>query len=158
MTSTTESAQVRRMTAADLTQVLEIAASLKELPQWPESAYLNALNSEATLRRIALVAAGPQTDRVEGFAVASAVPPEAELELIAVAAGSQRRGLGRMLLDGLRQELRAAGAVEIALEVRASNHAALVFYRSAGFGEKGLRRGYYVDPIEDAVLMRLKFC
>jgi len=41
--------------------------------------------------------------------------------------------------------------------VRASNRPALAFYRSAGFGQAGLRRAYYIDPIEDALLMRLHF-
>jgi len=89
--------------------------------------------------------------------VASLLPAQAELESIAVAAGSQQRGLGRMLFEALAIDLRAAGILEIILEVRASNRPALAFYRSAGFGQTGLRRAYYVDPIEDAVLMRLHF-
>jgi len=141
------------MTAADVARVLEIAASLQEPPHWPESAYLDALSPESTPRRIALVAAG--LGEVEGFTVASLLPPQAELESIAVAAGSQRRGFGRMLFDALLSELRKGGVLEITLEVRASNHAALAFYRRAGFSKKGLRRAYYADPVEDAVLMRL---
>jgi [ribosomal protein S18]-alanine N-acetyltransferase len=153
-----ENVQTRRMTAADVTRVLEIAASLPESPHWPKSAYLDALNPESTRRRIALVAsgAGPAgSSQVEGFAVASLLPPQAELESIGVAAGSQRRGLGRMLFDALLSELRTAGVLEITLEVRASNHAALAFYRCAGFVQTGTRRAYYADPVEDAVLMRL---
>jgi ribosomal-protein-alanine N-acetyltransferase len=148
-------AQIRRMTAKDLPRVLEIAASTPELPRWPESAYANALNAESTPQGIALVAVDHQADRIQGFAVASILPPEAELESIGVTAENRRRGLARMLFDGLIEELRAAKVHEITLEVRASNHAALAFYRSAGFGQTGLRRLYYVDPIEDAVLMRL---
>ena len=144
---------IRRMAAADLPQVMEIAASLPEAPHWPEAAYVNALNSESMPRRIALVATGPK--QVVGFSVASFLPPQAELELIAVSAGSQRQGLGRQLFDGLVNELRGTGVSEIVLEVRASNHAAVAFYRSAGFGQAGLRRAYYADPIEDAVIMRL---
>jgi [ribosomal protein S18]-alanine N-acetyltransferase len=148
-----ENVQIRHMTAADVTRVLEIAASLPESPHWPKSAYLDALNPESTPRRIALVAAGPE--QVEGFTVASLLPPQAELESIAVAAGSQRRGLGRVLFDALLNELRTVGVLEITLEVRASNHAALAFYRCAGFSKMGLRPAYYADPVEDAVLMRL---
>jgi ribosomal-protein-alanine N-acetyltransferase len=148
-----ENVQIRRMTAVDLTRVLEIAAGLPESPQWPESAYINALNPESTPRRIALVAAG--LEEVEGFAVASLLPPQAELESIAVAAGSQRSGLGRRLFDALFNELRANGVLEMTLEVRASNHAAQAFYRYAGFVQTGTRRAYYADPVEDAVLMRL---
>jgi ribosomal-protein-alanine N-acetyltransferase len=148
-----ENVQTRYMTTADVARVLEIAASLPESPHWPESAYLDALNPESTPRRIALVAAG--SEEVEGFTVASLLPPQAELESIAVAAGSQRRGLGRMLFDALLSELRKAGVLEIALEVRASNDAALAFYVRVGFSKMGLRRAYYADPVEDAVLMRL---
>lgn len=149
----TENVQIRKMTAADLTRVLEIAASLPELPRWPHAAYLDALNPESTPRRIVLVAV--RLDEVEGFTVASLLLPQAELESIAVTAGSQRRGLGGMLFDALLSELRTAGTVQINLEVRVSNDAALAFYRRAGFGQTGLRRAYYADPVEDAVLMRL---
>jgi len=144
------------MIAADVPRVMEIAANLPEAPHWPESAYADALSAESTPRRIALVAV-TLSAHIEGFTVASLVPPQAELESIAVAASSQRRGLGRLLFDGLVNELRMSGALEIVLEVRATNHTALSFYRSAGFGQAGLRRAYYVDPIEDAVLMRLQF-
>ena len=153
-----ENVQIRRMTAADLGRVLEIAASLPESPHWPESAYLDALNPESAPRRIALVAEGLDpagSNHLEGFTAASLLPPQAELESIAVAAGSQRRGLGHMLFDALMNELRKGGVLQITLEVRASNHAALAFYRHAGFSQTGLRRAYYADPVEDAMLMRL---
>jgi ribosomal-protein-alanine N-acetyltransferase len=152
-----ENVQIRPMTVADVTRVLEIAASLPEAPQWLEAAYLTALNPESSPSRIALVAAEPGQGSVQGFTVASLLPPQAELESIAVAAGSQQRGLGRLLFEALVNDLRAAGVLEIILEVRASNRPALAFYRSAGFGQAGLRRAYYIDPIEDALLMRLHF-
>jgi ribosomal-protein-alanine N-acetyltransferase len=152
-----ENALVRRMTAADVPRVMEIAASLPEAPHWPETAYLDALNPASTPRRIALVAAGPEPERIAGFTVASLLPPQAELESIAVAAKSKRKGVGRMLVKSLVNELRTAGVIEITLEVRESNHAAVAFYRSAGFSQRGLRKAYYADPIEDAVLMRLQF-
>jgi len=150
-----ENVQIRPMTTADLTRVVEIAASLPEAPQWPEAAYLTALNPESTPRRFVLVASGPRPENILGFIAASLVPPEAELESIAVAAGCQRRGLGRQLFEAFVNQLRAASVFEIVLELRASNHPAADFYRCAGFRQTGLRRAYYVDPIEDAVLMRL---
>ncbi len=145
------------MTTADVPRVMEIAASLPQAPHWPQSAYLDALNPESTPRRVALVVAGPQPGRVEGFAVASLLPPHAELESIAVAAGSQQKGLGSLLFNSLVNDLQRAGVIEITLEVRATNHGAIAFYRSAGFSQTGLRRAYYADPIEDAVLMGAHF-
>ena len=152
-----ENVQIRPMTAADLAQVTKIAASLPEAPQWPEAAYITALNPESTPRRIALFAVAPRSGNVLGFIAASLIPPQAELESIAVAAESQQRGLGRMLFESLVNHLCAASIFETVLEVRASNRAALALYRSAGFSQTGLRRAYYADPIEDAVLMKLHF-
>jgi [ribosomal protein S18]-alanine N-acetyltransferase len=149
--------QIRPMTVADLARVMEIAASLPDAPHWPQSAYLAALDPGSTPRRIALVAVDPQTEHLQGLTIANLVLPQAELETIAVDAAYQRRELGRRLFDALVCELRAAGAHEIVLEVRASNHAALGFYRSVGFGKTGLRKGYYTDPVDDAVLMKLRF-
>jgi ribosomal-protein-alanine N-acetyltransferase len=147
------------MRAADLEQVSSIAAILPDAPHWPQSAYANALNPDSTPRRIALVivpaAVDPTHRGVFGFTVASLLPPKAELETIAVAASSQRCGLGRRLFHALAGKLEAADAHEILLEVRASNRAALAFYRSLGFVETALRPRYYADPVEDAVLMSL---
>lgn len=151
--------EIRRMTAADLYQVLAIARNLPTAPHWPQSAWLNAINQESAPRRIALVMsaswAGPPPGSILGFAVASLVPPQSELESIAVAPESQRLGLGESLFQALEAELKAAGVDDLLLEVGASNHPALAFYRALGFVKTGLRPGYYADPIEDAVLMHL---
>jgi [ribosomal protein S18]-alanine N-acetyltransferase len=154
---------IRRMTASDLDRVLALAESLPQAPHWPQSAWLNAINSqfepESTPRRIALVigglAAGPQPGSILGFAIASLLPPEAELETIAVAPESQRLGLGKRIFRALAAELKTAVVSEVVLEVRASNRPALAFYGTLGFVRTGLRPAYYADPIEDAVLMRL---
>jgi ribosomal-protein-alanine N-acetyltransferase len=154
-----EGVEIRRMTAGDLDRVLAIAQSLPQAPHWSESAWLNAINSqfnpEAAPRRIAFVAARPQPGSILGFAVASLLPPQAELETIAVVPESQRRGLGKRIFQALAAELKTAGANELMLEVRASNQPALAFYEALGFVKTGLRPSYYIDPIEDAGLMSL---
>lgn len=158
---------IRPMVAGDVDRVMEIAASLPSAPQWPCKAYLDALNSDVTPRRIALVAVRlqakslptdsvapePKPAAIMGFVVASLLAPQAELEIIAVAAHSQHQGVGMRLLVELEERLRQAGIVEIQLEVRASNQPAIGLYRNAGFSQCGLRVRYYADPIEDAVIM-----
>jgi tRNA threonylcarbamoyladenosine biosynthesis protein TsaB len=147
---------VRQMCGMDLDAVMEINTRLKELPQWTRANYQAALNVEAVPRRMALAAIGPGPEWVLiGFAVASLMPPQAELETIAVAAENQRRGVARKLLDEIFEKLALAGATEVVLEVRASNQAALGLYWRLGFKETGRRLRYYHDPVEDAVLMRL---
>jgi ribosomal-protein-alanine N-acetyltransferase len=143
------------MTPADLDRVIEIAESLRDAPRWTRSAFLTALDPAASPARIALVAEDAGTGALAGFAVASLLPPQAELELIAVAPQFQRRGLARQLFAALASELGAALVAEVFLEVRASNHPALGLYRRYGFLETGRRTRYYQNPVEDAVLMRL---
>lgn len=154
-TAATGEVRVRRMNAADLDQVMELAGSLESAPHWPRSAYVTALDPLGAPQRKALVAANAGTGDVAGFLIASLLSPQAELETIAVAAEGQRRGIGKLLFGSLLEELKLAGIREIILEVRASNHQAMEFYRAHGFVETGRRQGYYADPIEDAVLLAL---
>ena len=147
---------IRRMSAADVDRVMEIAAGLDEAPQWSRPAYGQALDPEHTPRRIALVAADEGADVGIGFAVASLLLPQAELETICVARESRRGGVGIRLLRALIEEMRTAGVSDLNLEVRASNGAAVGLYRALGFAETGRRPRYYADPEEDAILMRLR--
>jgi ribosomal-protein-alanine N-acetyltransferase len=144
---------IRRMAAADVDRAMEIAESLDGAPKWTRSAYLEAIDPAATRRRVALVA---ETESgLVGFAVASLLGPEAELETIAVAAEAHRLGIGRRLVTEMGAELRRADVTKVLLEVRAGNLPALELYRNSGFREIGRRTLYYVDPIEDAVLMSM---
>jgi ribosomal-protein-alanine N-acetyltransferase len=88
--------------------------------------------------------------------VAILLPPQAELETIAVAAEIQRRGVARRILIAMADELRKALVTEVLAEVRASNFPALAFYQTLGFAMTGRRPRYYADPIEDAVLLELR--
>ena len=167
MSSSALTVDVRPMTAEDVDWVMEIAAGLPNSPHWPRGVWIDAINPGAVLRRVALVAvpgrieqALAATDRrlpaIFGFAVASLLPPQAELEAIAVVAEHQRLGLGCRLLTELVEQLSQTGIEEILLEVRTSNLAAIGLYRGFGFNQIGVRAGYYADPVEDAVLMNLR--
>jgi [ribosomal protein S18]-alanine N-acetyltransferase len=146
---------IRPMRPDDIPRVRAIADALPLAPHWPLAAYLVALNPAVQPRRILLAAANTETGAVLGFAIASVVPPQAELETIAVAAEAQRSGVGRRLFAVLAAELRSAHVTEVTLEVRDSNYPALELYRALGFGEAGRRPRYYADPEEDAVLLML---
>jgi ribosomal-protein-alanine N-acetyltransferase len=140
------------MAAGDLNAVMGIAAGLETAPHWGQAAYEASIDAEGLPRRAALVA--ESGGQVAGFAIASVIAPEAELETIAVAAGLQRSGVGRTLLAALFCELEARGVGEVTLEVRESNGAARAFYRAHGFAEFAQRTAYYADTGEAAVLMR----
>jgi ribosomal-protein-alanine N-acetyltransferase len=153
--------EIRPIEADDFDAILAIAEIVEEAPRWSRAHYEELLPTgdllpDRTSRpRIALVAQDTHSREILGFVIASLVGPEAELESIAVAAPAQRRGIGRLLLASLVTRLRAAGTADLHLEVRASNLAAISFYRAENFKQAGVRRRYYADPEEDAVLMTL---
>lgn len=91
--------------------------------------------------------------RVVGYSVCWTVGEESHLLNLAVTPAVRRRGVGtRMLRECLRRAARA-GAARIHLEVRASNGPAIAMYRKEGFRPVGIRRGYYTDNGEDALLL-----
>jgi ribosomal-protein-alanine N-acetyltransferase len=93
-----------------------------------------------------------------GFALCRVALDEAELLTIAVDAGHRRRGAGRLLLDTVVDQVRAAGALALFLEVGADNPAACSLYEQKGFAVVGRRAGYYqrgTRPKVDALAMRL---
>lgn len=143
---------IRRMRLEDIAQAVEIAARLPEAPHWPYEVYRRAIDPQAAPARIALVAEARDA-RLAGFLVTVLIPPQAELESIAVAQSAQRQGIGTGLLTELFEILGDQRMTEVMLEVRESNHAARAFYRSLGFGETGRRFEYYAEPKEDAILV-----
>jgi ribosomal-protein-alanine N-acetyltransferase len=88
-----------------------------------------------------------------GFLLAWRLGGDLEILTVAVDPSQRWAGIGTALVGTATAEARALGCERVLLEVRASNAAALALYRRAGFIEDGLRRGYYSDPTEDAVLM-----
>jgi ribosomal-protein-alanine N-acetyltransferase len=144
------------MAPADLDRVIEIERSLKQAPHWPHAAWISALDPLSVADRLALVAEDSASHFVSGFAVASLRPPQAALEMIAVAPAFHRRGLSRFLFASLAVELKARQVTEVILEVRASNQPALALYRQLGFVETACRSRYYADPVEDAILLSLR--
>jgi ribosomal-protein-alanine N-acetyltransferase len=142
--------QIRIMHPGDLDCVLPMAEVLPTAPHWSRQSWLQSLDPSATPRRIALVA--ETGSQLLGFILVSLLPPDSELESIAVVPAAQRQGIGRALLEAACSAAHAAGATRMLLEVRPSSLAAEL-YRHAGFRETGRRPGYYADPKEDALLM-----
>jgi ribosomal-protein-alanine N-acetyltransferase len=99
----------------------------------------------------ALVAAGPG-DEVLGYAVCWTIAGESHLLNIAVHPSRRGEGIGRALLSECLRRAARAGSSLIFLEVRAGNEAAQRLYRSMGFEFRGIRKGYYTDTGEDAVI------
>ncbi len=128
---------VRAGKAADAAAVARIQAACPEASQWAWANDYPLLIAE-TRRAIA------------GFLIwRVTAPDEAEILNLAVDPAFRRRGAAQALIAALTSP-------EIFLEVRESNRAARALYTKAGFREAGLRFGYYHDPPEAAIVMRLQ--
>jgi len=78
---------------------------------------------------------------------------EGQITNIAVRADVRRNGCGKAILTALEEEARKRGLVQISLEVRVSNAAAIALYEAFGYQTAGRRRGFYRRPAEDAFVM-----
>ena len=110
------------------------------------------------LRQIALVEPSeenepPPRDYMAGYVGIWFVGGESHIVSIAVRDRDRRHGIGELLLVGAFAEARRRDANELTLEVRKSNRPAAALYRKYGFREAGVRKRYYVDNGEDAIIM-----
>ena len=88
------------------------------------------------------------------YACGHVVDREAELYRIAVVTDRRHQGIGSDFLRTLLHMLAEGGVESCWLEVRASNTAAIGLYRKLGFTAEGVRKKYYTDPPEDAIIMQ----
>ncbi len=92
--------------------------------------------------------------RLVGYLIGLLIGSEAEVADLAVDPSVRRMGVGGQLLDCMLNEAPGRGVEVVFLEVRESNILARGLYASRSFREVGRRRGYYRDPLEDALLLR----
>jgi ribosomal-protein-alanine N-acetyltransferase len=102
------------------------------------------------------VARGEAGGEPLGFALVWHAADEVQLLDLAVDERARRRGVGRALVLFVLAYARETESRLLLLEVRRSNEAAIALYRSAGFTENGVRRGYYSDNGEDALAMSVE--
>lgn len=145
--------KLRRMTAADIPALAEIETA-SFATGWPRTAFERELMGNTMARYLLLEEQqGPADSCVLGFAGAWLLFDEAHVVTVAVLPERRRRGYGRLLVHGLVAMVRDLGMTVATLECRVSNDAARALYGRYGFYEVGLRRRYYADNGEEAVIM-----
>jgi ribosomal-protein-alanine N-acetyltransferase len=93
---------------------------------------------------------------VAAFCAFWLVAEQAHINTLAVLPELRGRGLGTQLLEVITHEAAQLGASVLTLEVRQSNDAARRLYERAGFYQDGVRKNYYTNPVEDALILSLK--
>lgn len=138
---------IRRMTAADVDGVAAVEAATFPTP-WSRDAFASEMKNVAARYLVA-----EKAGRVIGYAGAWIILDESHITNIAVLKDERGQGIGRALTEGLMQYLSNLGAAYATLEVRKSNEVAQNLYKSLGFIKLGVRKRYYEDNGEDALIM-----
>lgn len=138
---------LREMLVDDLDQVMEIEEELFSVP-WTKEGFLTFLMKENGMFLVV-----EEKGRILGYCGLLTVLDEGDVTNVAVRRDRQREGIGNFLMESMIRLAEERGITMIHLEVRAGNETAIRLYERQGFVRDGLRKGYYTDPTEDAVLM-----
>lgn len=138
---------IRTMRRADLAWAADIESRVFSRP-WKEADFEKDLDNERKLMLVALSDCRPV-----GYAQCVRAADEADIARICVEENFRGRGIATRLLTELIRLAAAAGTEKFFLEVRESNAAARALYDRLGFVKTGVRRNYYEEPEENAILM-----
>lgn len=137
----------RVMREEDVLQILEIEGKAFSTP-WSETAFIAEIHKPYAFNRVLMIGS-----RIAGYLCANLILNEGHILNLAVRSEFRRRGVASWLMRETCTELKKKGCRVLYLEVRSSNAPAKKFYEKLGFKVAGLRKHYYVNPIEDAALM-----
>ena len=138
----------KRMTEEDVAAVAALEAANFSRP-WSYEAFLKTLSDENYIVIIA-----KDADALLGYCVLLCTGEEADITNVCTAPEARGKGVATGMMTALMEEGRSRGVVEFFLEVRESNTPARGLYTKLGFEEIGLRKNYYEEPREHAVLMK----
>ena len=142
---------------ADRIDSIIAIADAAELSHWSVKDYKEEVTRADSLF---LVAIG-ERDETVGFIIGRSVPPadaksiqDAEIYNIAIDKNFRRFGVASELMKAFLFKCRSRDIGRIWLDVRSRNSAAIEFYKKAGFAASGIRRGFYNNPSDDAIIMK----
>ena len=142
---------IRWMIRRDMPEVLAIESDSFEFP-WCEDDFLRCLRQRNCIGMVA-----EHEDRVVGFMIYELHKARLHILNFAVGTRFRRSGAGAQMVKKLVGKLSAQRRNRILLEVRETNLAAQLFFRSSGFRAVSVLREFYEDTPEDAYLMQYRF-
>ena len=139
---------VRPMVMTDVDGVMAVEQD-SFLTPWSRSAF----EEELAQNRLARYLVAVENDEIVGYAGTWLVINEAHVTNVAVSGQRRREGIGRLLMQKLMELARDNDMESMTLEVRVSNAAARHLYEQLGFVEAGIRKNYYSETKEDALIL-----
>ncbi|MBO5945706.1 MAG: ribosomal protein S18-alanine N-acetyltransferase [Clostridia bacterium] len=143
--------EIRKAVPADAPDIAEAEALIFPDP-WSERDISDLISTEGGMCYVAR-----EGEVLIAYLVGRVIIPEGEIYRIATIPEKRGRGIAYRLLDYGYKTERGHGLETLFLEVRTRNLAARSLYRAYGFCEAGIRKNYYRDPVDDAIIM-LKAC
>jgi ribosomal-protein-alanine N-acetyltransferase len=140
--------ELRKLEAHDLEAVDAIERSSYPTP-WSRSMFAAELQKPSSLA----IGAYAESEELVGYAIVSRYVDAWHVMNVAVAPDFRRRGVATQLLERLFEDTAGDARRGYTLEVRVSNTDAIRLYERLGFETRGIRRGYYTDNREDALIM-----
>ncbi len=150
-----EKVRIEQMRMEDLDEVMIIEKASFITP-WTRGMFIEELGSRHS---VCLVARMPdesgsgENGKIIGFVCSSFILDEIHILNIAVHPSYRRKGVAGLMIKEIIKKGYERGSRYIFLEVRVKNKAAIRFYEKLGFKVIGLRKGYYADTGEDALIM-----
>ena len=139
---------ITNMTNAHVTQIAELEKCCFNDP-WSEMSIASELNNRLSCWLVAL-----DGDVVVGYVGSQTVLGETDMMNIAVHPGYRKQGIATDLIQTLIDTLSKQGSHSLMLEVRQTNEPAKNLYQALGFETVGIRKNYYRNPREDALILR----
>ncbi len=140
---------VRSMKCGDVEAVAKLERQIFT-DAWTEKSILETLEQPQ-----AFILVAECEDKIVGYCIVYYVLDEAEIARIAVDSSMRKQGVGQALLRATCRSGMEKGIARLLLDVRESNTSARRFYEAFGFEEDGIRKNFYQNPKEHAVLMSM---
>lgn len=146
-----EDVRVRFMTVEDLDAIMIVEYDAFTVP-WSRTAFHNELTANQFAHYLVLEV----DEKVIGYCGLWVIMDEAQITNIAIHSSQRGKKFGERLLQEAMDVARAYGAAVMTLEARISNIIAQNLYKKFGFQPGGIRKNYYSDNLEDALVMWVK--
>ena len=135
------------MTREEIPQVAALEKEIFSMP-WSEQGFYDTLE----MKNVVFLTA-KEDRKIWGYCGVYLAADEGEITNVAVAPERRRQGVAGQLVQALMEEAKESGVRIFILEVRASNTGAVRLYQRLGFKPCGIRKNFYQNPKEDAIVM-----
>lgn len=152
MSQRATSYQILQLEPEDLNEILEIENDSFITP-WPREVF----QMEFNLRRSYNIVCKDEVGTLIGYCLSWLIHDEIHILKVAVDFRYRKRGIARNLIDDTLEYFKTKGANHAVLEVRTDNTSAISLYEKMGFEPLRIRRNYYRETGDDALVMMLRF-